>query len=52
MSKPAPLPVDLESYQLAEHFLAGESCDSKHNRQELADAIQQAVEVWFEDASK
>lgn len=39
--------VDKKSYALARHFLKGGKNDTEENRQELAEAIQQAVESWF-----
>jgi hypothetical protein len=41
--------VDTKSYELAEHFLADEPAERRtpENTQDLAEAIQQAIEDWF-----
>jgi hypothetical protein len=41
--------VDTKSYELAEHFLADEPAERRtpEKTQDLAEAIQQAVEDWF-----
>lgn len=39
---------DSKCLELATHFLQDESCDSEETRAELAEAIQAAVEDWFQ----
>lgn len=41
---------DIASFELAEHFLQDEpNLNTKEGQYDLARAIQQAVEDWFED---